>query len=51
MPSTLSRILGSNASLVLENHTKHTNALYRQNLQFCSVKSGGVCSNHLVLNG
>jgi hypothetical protein len=48
MPSTLSRILSSNASLVLENHTKHKNALCRQNSQFCSIKLGGVYSNHSV---
>jgi hypothetical protein len=34
-----------------EIHTKHTNTLCRQNVEFVSVKPGGTYSNHWTLKG
>jgi hypothetical protein len=32
-------------------HTKHTNTLCGQNVEFVNVKPGGTYSNHWALNG
>ena len=32
-------------------HTKHTNTLYGQNVEFVNVKAGGIYSNHCAVKG
>jgi len=34
-----------------ESHTKHTNTLCGQNVQFVCVKRGGTFSNHMAAKG
>jgi hypothetical protein len=46
---SVNAVYGSNRFVCFEIHTKHTNTMCGQNVEFVNVKQGGTYSNHWAL--